>query len=107
MNGKLSVKRRSELKKQLQTWLDMSWPRWRINEACWDLFDANPETVDEVIAEIRHEQGCQMDINRREFMAQQMIRLEALAAKAQEEGNLAVALNAYRELHALAGLHGR
>jgi hypothetical protein len=48
-----------------------------------------------------------MDISRQDFAAQQMVRLEALAARAQEEGNLTVALNAYRELHVLAGLHGR
>jgi hypothetical protein len=43
-------------------------------------------------------------IERSEFLAQQMTRLEALAAKAQEEGQLSVALGAYRELHALARL---
>jgi hypothetical protein len=34
-----------------------------------------------------------------------MTRLEALATKAQENGNLAVALAAFKELNALAGLH--
>ena len=42
--------------------------------------------------------------HRPEFVAQQMDRLEALAVKAQEEGNLAVALGCYKELHALAKL---
>ena len=107
MVQKFPLKRRAELKRQLRLWLDMSWPRWRINEGCWDLFNANPETVDEIVAEIRHEQGGHMDISRQDFAAQQMVRLEALAARAQEEGNLTVALNAYRELHVLAGLHGR
>ena len=46
------------------------------------------------------------DIDRREFLAQQLTRLEALAVKAQDEGNLNVALGAFREMHALAGLHG-
>lgn len=41
---------------------------------------------------------------RPEFVAQQMDRLEALAVKAQEEGNLSVALGCYKELHALAKL---
>lgn len=43
-------------------------------------------------------------IERPAFVAQQMDRLEALAVKAQEEGNLAVALGCYKELHALAKL---
>jgi len=43
-------------------------------------------------------------IERSQFLAQQMARLESLAAKAQEEGNLTVALGCYRELHHLAGL---
>ena len=46
-------------------------------------------------------------IDRQEFLAQQMTRLEALAVKAQADGNLAVALGCYRELHHLAGLHGK
>ena len=45
-------------------------------------------------------------IERPEFLALQMERLETLAVKAQEEGNLAVALGCLKELHELAKLHG-
>lgn len=102
---KISPKRRKELKTQLRLWLDMSWPRWRINNACWEIFDVDPETADELIKEIRHEQQHELTIERSEFLTQQMIRLEALAAKAQEDGNLGVALGAYKEMHLLIGLH--
>jgi|TARA_Y100000015_G_scaffold10987_1_gene10453 hypothetical protein len=48
-----------------------------------------------------------MSVERSEFLAQQMTRLEALAAKAQEDGQLGVALGCYRELHMLASLTGK
>jgi len=100
-----SPKRRKELKTQLRLWLDMGWPRWRINNACWESLDLDPETADELIKEIRHEQQGELTIERSEFMTQQLIRLEALATKAQEDGNLGVALSAYKEMHLLIGLH--
>lgn len=46
-------------------------------------------------------------VEKQEFLAQQMSRLEALAIRAQEEGNLNVALSCYKELHQLAGLLAR
>lgn len=101
----ITPKRRLELKKQLLLWLDMGWPRWRINESSWDIFDADPETVDVLIQEIRHEQKKNLDISKTEFMTQQLTRLEALASKAIEENNLGVALGAFKEMHALIGLH--
>jgi hypothetical protein len=103
----ISPKRRKELKLQIQLWLDMAWPRWQINKACIEQLDINPETADELIREIRHEQQQALSIDRHEFMAQQMIRLEALAVKAQDEGNLGVALGAFKEMHALIGLHAQ
>jgi hypothetical protein len=81
----LSPKRRKELKTQLRLWMDMGWPRWRINAACNEQLDINPETADELIQEIRHEQQQELTIERSEFMTQQLIRLEALATKAQED----------------------
>lgn len=59
--------------------------------------------VQEVLSEVVSAVGS---IDRQEFLAQQLTRLEALAVKAQDEGNLNVALGAYKEIHALAGLHG-
>lgn len=102
--AQITPKRRREIKHQISLWLDMGWPRWRINNGCLETFDADPEYVDEIIHEIRYEQGSDLDIERREFLAQQLIRLEALAVRAQEEGNLSVALNAFKEMHALTGL---
>jgi hypothetical protein len=57
--------------------------------------------VHDVLADVVSTVG---DIDRQEFLAQQITRLETLAVRAQEEGNLSVALSAYRELHALVGL---
>lgn len=101
----ISPKRRKECKQQIQLWLDMGWPRWRVNQGCNEQLDINPEIADELIQEIRHEQQQALAIDRQDFLAQQMVRLEALAVKAQEEGNLGVALGAFKEMHALIGLH--
>ena len=64
-----------------------------------------PEAQEAVTAVMREVKGQLAQIDRPEFLAQQMTRLEALAVKAQEEGNLAVALGAYKELNQLAKLH--
>jgi len=102
--AQITPRRRREIKQQVSLWLDMGWPRWRINNACLETFDGDPEFVDGLIREIRHEQGVDQDLDRREFLAQQLTRLEALATKAQDDGNLAVALGAFKEMHALTGL---
>jgi len=97
---------RATAKKQARLWVEMGWNRSRIDERLYELFDATPIETTEILKEIRHEQTAALaDINRPEFLAQQMTRLEALAVKAQEEGNLAVALGAYKELNQLAKLH--
>ena len=101
----ISAKRRKEAKQQIQLWLDMGWPRWRINQACNEQLDLNPEAADDLIKEIRHEQQQALTIDRAEFLVQQLTRLEALAVKAQDEGNLGVALGAFKEMHQLVGLH--
>ena len=98
---------RSQAKRQAMLWLDMGWPRHRIDEHLSQSYNATPEDTALILSEIRHEQQDAMSIERQEFLAQQMIRLEALAVKAQEEGNLPVALGCLRELNQLAGLHGR
>ena len=103
----MTPKRRRDIKQQIQLWLDLGWPRWQINRACIEQLDTNPETADEIIQEIRHEQQQALTIDRHEFMAQQMTRLEALAVKAQDEGNLGVALGAFKEMHALIGLYAQ
>jgi len=102
--AQITPRRRREIKQQVSLWLDMGWPRWRINNACLETFDGDPEFVDGLIREIRHEQGVDQDLDRREFLAQQLTRLEALATKAQDDGNLAVALGAFKEMHVLTGL---
>ena len=70
----------------------------------WELFEATPPETATLLQEIRHEHSKSQNVERAEYVAQQMTRLEALAVKAQEEGNLAVALGCYKELHALAKL---
>lgn len=101
----MRAKAYKEAKKQAITWLDMGWPRHRIDDGLYELYKATPEDTSLILKEIRHEQQSSLCIERPEFLAQQMTRLEALAVKAQDEGNLAVALGCYRELHALAKLH--
>ena len=103
--GELSLTKRNRIKKQLRVWLEMGWPRRRINDGCFE-FGINPDQADEIIREIRHEQKSDMSIDRAEFVAQQMARLEELALKAQDEGNLSVAFSCFKELNALARLHG-
>lgn len=100
----IGPQKRRDIKCQIGLWLDMGWPRWRINNACLETYDVDPEYVDELIQEIRHAQGNDLDLERREFLAQQLTRLEALAVKAQEDGNLSVALSAFKEMHVLTGL---
>lgn len=104
--AQITPRKRKEIKLQVRLWLDMGWPRWRVNNACLEQFDADPEFVDELIKEIRHEQQNELTIEKVDFLSQQVIRLEALALKAQEGGNLAVALGAFKEMHALVGLYG-
>ena len=101
----MKAKARSEAKKQAILWLDMGWPRHRIDERLYEMWDATPAETTEILKEIHHEQQNHLSIERAAFLAQQMTRLEALATRAQEENNLAVALGAFKELHALAGLY--
>ena len=102
----MKAQQRAQAKKQARVWVEMGWHHARIDERLYDVFNATPIETSEILKEIRHEQAAQLaDINRPEFLAQQMTRLEALAVKAQEEGNLAVALGAYKELNQLAKLH--
>ena len=98
---------RKQAKQDVITWLDMGWPRHRIDEQLFLIYDATPGDTTLLIKEVRHLQQQGLDIERVEFLAQQMTRLEALAVKAQEEGQLGVALGAYKELHVLAGLTGK
>jgi hypothetical protein len=101
----MRAKARSEAKKQAILWLDMGWPRHRIDERLYEMWDATPAETTEILKEIRHEQKDSLSIERAEFLAQQMTRLEALASRAVDQDNLAVALGAFKELHALAGLY--
>ena len=82
----------------------MGWPRARIDEGLYEMFDAEPGETTQILQEVRHEHSKSQNVERAAYVAQQMTRLEALAVKAQEEGNLAVALGCYKELHALAKL---
>jgi hypothetical protein len=100
----MKPKDRPAAKRQALLWLNMGWPRHRIDEQLCNLFGATPEDTALILSEIRHEQKGSYAIERPDFLAQQMTRLEALAAQAMEDGNLSVALAAYRELHQLARL---
>lgn len=101
----MKAKARAEAKKQTILWLDMGWPRHRIDERLYEMWDATPADTTEILKEIRHEQQDSLSIERAEFLAQQITRIEALASRALEENNLAVALGAFKELHLLAGLY--
>jgi len=96
---------------QLETvrrWIDTGESRMQtITRACqtWGLsFGQAQSLVNDAIRGVVEIVG---GIDRSEFMAQQLTRLEALAVKAQDEGNLGVALSAFKEMHALIGLHAQ
>jgi hypothetical protein len=91
----------------VKQWLDLSWPRHRIYESAAQAWDFDNDQTDALISDARSEYKSSMSVERSEFLAQQMTRLEALAAKAQEDGQLGVALGCYRELHMLASLTGK
>jgi hypothetical protein len=92
----------------VRAWVDSGEPRMQtIMRAAdqWGLSHAEASRlVHEVLQEVVETVG---GIDRSEFMAQQLTRLEALAVKAQEDGNLGVALSAFKEMHALIGLHAQ
>ena len=88
----------------LQLWLDQGWPVHRLREKAQDLWSWSHDKTDGVLAKLREERQTAQNVDRSKYVAQQMTRLEALAVKAQEEGNLSVALGCYKELHALAKL---
>lgn len=89
----------------LQLWVDQGWPAHRLHQKAADLWQLNADETDSLLDEIRSANKTALSIDRAEFLAQQMTRIEALAAKAMEADNLAVALGAFKELHALAGLY--
>lgn len=90
----------------IRAWVDSGEPRMRTIVRVadeWGLTHAEAShLVHQVLTEVVDTVG---GIDRQEFLAQQMTRLEALAVKAQDEGQLSVALNAFKEMHALIGLH--
>lgn len=94
-------------KEAVRAWVNSGEPRMQtIVRASdqWGLSHAKASRlVHQAVNEAADTLGC---IERREFLAQQMTRLEALTVRAQEEGNLAVALGCIKELNALAKLHG-
>lgn len=91
----------------LQLWLDMGWPAHRLHEKAKALWGLNAHQTDLLLNECRQQSVAALSIDRQEFLAQQMTRLEALAVKAQDEGQLGVALNAFKEMHLLIGLHAQ
>ena len=97
---------RSAMIAALQLWTDQGWPRHRLEEKASDLWGLSHEELSQLLGEIRLRSKQAYAIDRPEFLAQQMTRIEALAARATEEGNLTVALACYRELHSLARLTG-
>jgi len=90
----------------IQAWVDSGEPRVRTIVRVCDTYKLSYPKAQALVSEALSDiAGTIAAIERPEFLAQQMTRLEALAVKAQDEGNLAVALGCYRELHALAKLH--
>jgi len=100
----MAIKKSAKIE-ALQLWMDQGWPVHRLRQKAADLWKLSPTETEKLLSEIRAARKSDLCIERPEFLAQQMTRLEALAVKAQDEGNLAVALGCYRELHALAKLH--
>jgi len=95
---------RTHQRKQIAAWVDQGWPLHRMVDAAAELWKLPKRSLMEMLAEIREGHKQAYAIDRPEFLAQQMTRLEALAARAMEEGNLSVALAAFKELHSLARL---
>ena len=94
--------------KLIRQWIDSGESRvCTIIRACdkWKLSYGDAQAL--VQAALRDVVEVVGEIDRQEFLAQQMTRLEALAVRAQGDGNLAVALGCYRELHLLARLTGK
>ena len=91
----------------LQLWVDQGWPAHRLKQKAADLWGISADETDALLDEIRSANKDALSINRPEFLAQQMTRIEALAAKAMEADNLTVALGAFKELHLLAGLYSK
>lgn len=89
----------------LQLWVDQGWPMHRLHQKASDLWNIDADETETLLEEIRAASRSALSIDRADFLAQQMTRLEALAVKAQEENNLTVALGAFKELHVLAGLY--
>ena len=91
----------------IQAWVDSGEPRVRTIVRVCDTYKLSYPKAQALVSEALSDiAGTIAAIERPEFLAQQMSRLETLAVKAQEEGNLAVALGCFKELHALARLHG-
>lgn len=90
---------------QIQLWVDAGWTEQKIANSCHSVWKLGKAEVREILKKLRKESSEAMSIERSEFLAQQMTRIESLAGRAIEEGNLAVALGAYKELHMLAGLY--
>ena len=89
----------------LQLWVDQGWPVHRLHQKAADLWAISANETEILLEEIRTANRSALSIERVDFLTQQMTRMEALAVKAQEEGQWSVALGAFKELHALAGLH--
>ena len=97
-----------EQQRLVSGWLRSGMPRGVLEARVRGTWNLKTEPARDLIAAVQGEvRDSLARIDRPEFLAQQMERLEELAVRAQEEGNLSVALGCYRELHQLAGLSGR
>lgn len=96
---------KSEQKAIIRTWIDTGESRvTTILRVCEEYSLTYTKAAALVQAAVRDVVVAAESIERTEFLAQQMARLESLAVTAQAKGQYSVALGCYRELHQLAGL---
>jgi len=101
------MKTTEEQQRLISGWLRSGMPRSVLEVRVQGTWNLKPAAASSLIGAVQTQISDSISrIERPEFLALQMERLETLAVKAQEEGNLAVALGCFKELHALARLHG-
>ena len=92
---------------QIRRWIDSGESRIRtINRVCKE-YGVSYADAQSLVSDDMAGTMASLQIERQEFLAQQIARMEALAVRAQEDDQLNVALGAFKELHLLAGLYSK